>query len=321
MIKENPKDSSLHLKTHPVLSGLIQPLSEKDYEDLELSLIEYGCQDPIIVWNGYILDGHNRHKICKEYNIPYQILVAHLGVLADAISLVCEKQLRRKDLKYERYKYLIGKWYDAQKSLAIREAKLSHISPRTSEDWLSPRKRCFMIASTLHVSTGTVHKYHLFQEAADAIRQIAPDLGDRIICGDLKISHENVINLSRYPAEDIKTLEKSVVSGNLKYLNLSDIQHEISWARYTQHISDIGIKKKEQSSVEAQIKKMPKYDPDAEVSSLAYTIPSWCNIITNTMKTSNLSQISMAARKRLAGQLLTLNAQTKLLLESLKETL
>ena len=79
--------------------------------------------------------------------------------------------------------------------------------------------------------------------------------------------------------------------------------------------------KKEQSSVEAQIKKMPKYDPDAEVSSLAYTIPSWCNIITNTMKTSNLSQISMAARKRLAGQLLTLNAQTKLLLESLKETL
>ena len=60
MIKENPKDSSLHLKTHPVLSGLIQPLSEKDYEDLELSLIEYGCQDPIIVWNGYILDGFPR---------------------------------------------------------------------------------------------------------------------------------------------------------------------------------------------------------------------------------------------------------------------
>lgn len=242
-----------------------------------------------------------------------------MNLLAEAISFVCEKQLRRKDLKYERYKYLIGKWYDAQRTLAMRDAKLSHASKKASDAIPTPRQRCDMIATTLHISTGTVHKYHFFQVAVDSIQQSAPDLGKRIICGDLKISHENVIDLSRYPADEIRILEKAVSSGNLTTLNHTDIQYEISWARCTQHMAEMNIRKTGLGNVQAQIKKMPKYDPDAEVSSLAYTIPSWCNVISRTMKTSNLSQISQAARKRLAGQLLTLRAQTTLLLENLKE--
>ena len=71
--------------------------------------------------------------------------------------------------------------------------------------------------------------------------------------------------------------------------------------------------------VQAQIKNMPLFDPDAEVSSLAFTIPSWCSMISRTQNCANLRRVSALAKMRLIGQLETLKSQADLLLESLKE--
>ena len=65
---------------------------------------------------------------------------------------------------------------------------------------------------------------------------------------------------------------------------------------------------------------MPAFDPDAEVSSLAYTIPSWISVIARTMRSTNLNMISSSAKSRLRGQLYTLRAQADTLLDNLKES-
>ena len=52
--------------------SLIPPLSDDEYDRLEKSLTENGYQDwrePIITWNGTIIDGHNRYHICDEHGI------------------------------------------------------------------------------------------------------------------------------------------------------------------------------------------------------------------------------------------------------------
>ena len=58
------------------------------------------------------------------------------------------------------------------------------------------------------------------------------------------------------------------------------------------------------------VKDMPQYDPDAEVSSLTLTIPSWQSSIERTKKTADLSGISDKARgnliKALKGLRLTI---------------
>ena len=69
----------------------------------------------------------------------------------------------------------------------------------------------------------------------------------------------------------------------------------------------------------AKIKNMPVFDPDAEVSSLAFTIPSWCSTIGRTQRCANLKCVSAVAKMRLIGQLETLKAQADVLLNSLKE--
>ena len=312
-------DGPKKLKIHSVLSSLIQPLSPDEYELLALDLIEYGCKEPILTWNGYILDGHKRYDICTEYNIPFRIKKSHLVMLNEAISYVCETQLKRKDLKYERYKYLIGKWYSAQRELAEREAEYSLKTSDPVTPAQAANRRCLMIGKKLSISTGTVNKYRFFQEAADTIARSAPQLGRKMITGEMKISHENACDLSRYSPEDLKTLEKAVLKDSLTYLSHIDIRHEITWFRYEDQFSPPSAQKKGKDAVTAQIKNMPKYDPDAEISSLAYTIPSWCSMITRSMSVSNLSQVSTAAKNRLLAQLTTLKSQTDRLLYSLKE--
>ena len=62
------------LKTDKGFKNLIPPLHRQEYLQLEQNLIEDGCIDPIITWNGIIIDGHNRYEICHRQNIPFRVV-------------------------------------------------------------------------------------------------------------------------------------------------------------------------------------------------------------------------------------------------------
>ena len=51
---------------------LIRPLMKNEYRHLEAALLADGCQEPITVWKGIIVDGHNRYEICTRLNIPFR---------------------------------------------------------------------------------------------------------------------------------------------------------------------------------------------------------------------------------------------------------
>ena len=54
------------LKIAPEFSAQILPLSFEELQQLEQNIIAEGrLLNPIITWNGYILDGHTRYRILK----------------------------------------------------------------------------------------------------------------------------------------------------------------------------------------------------------------------------------------------------------------
>ena len=65
---------------------------------------------------------------------------------------------------------------------------------------------------------------------------------------------------------------------------------------------------------------MPKFDPDAELSSLSLTIPSWCSSIERVMNVTDFQRSSKEGKKRLKVQLSNLmtviNKITKILEEA-----
>ena len=59
------------LKIDEQLRDLLPPLKEEEFNQLEQNIIKDGCTHAIATWNGYIADGHNRYKICKNNNIDF----------------------------------------------------------------------------------------------------------------------------------------------------------------------------------------------------------------------------------------------------------
>lgn len=72
-------------------------------------------------------------------------------------------------------------------------------------------------------------------------------------------------------------------------------------------------------AVRTAIKEMPPYDPDAEISSLTLTIPSWISSIERTRASADLTLISPAARQRIKQQLTHLCNTSVTLLNAVKE--
>ncbi len=87
------------LKIDPELRDFIPPLSGSELEWLTDRLKEEGCTEPLTVWNGTIVDGHNRYRICHENNIPFDYEEKEFGSKRDAKYWMVKKQLGRRNVK------------------------------------------------------------------------------------------------------------------------------------------------------------------------------------------------------------------------------
>ena len=66
---------------------------------------------------------------------------------------------------------------------------------------------------------------------------------------------------------------------------------------------------------------MPKPDPDAEISTLIFTIPSWINSIERTTTVSDFQQASEDAKNRLRYQLTVLKKTIEKLQKKIEEVI
>lgn len=90
-----------NLKIDPELQSLLSPLSEGEYQQLEDNIVNNGYDKnfPIMVWKGYIADGHNRYKICKDHNITdYTVTTLAYQTKEEVMEWMLDVQLGRRNL-------------------------------------------------------------------------------------------------------------------------------------------------------------------------------------------------------------------------------
>jgi len=83
----------------PGFKNLIPPLSTEEREQLEQNIITARkCHDAIILWEGIIVDGHNRYEICKKHGIEFEVKEIELPSKEAAMVWILENQLARRNL-------------------------------------------------------------------------------------------------------------------------------------------------------------------------------------------------------------------------------
>ena len=286
----------------PEFRDLIPALQESERKILEENLIKEGCRDPIAIWNGVILDGHNRYDICRRHGIPYATVEVPIYNREEALAWICANQLGKRNISEETRRYLIGKRYNMEKMIGAhnpsgknqhsKEEVRATMLPRPHYDDTACRTR-ERLANEYHISHTTVLKYEYYSQAMDYIGEVMPELVPKILSGQVKVSQENILEMAKLSPLDLRRVGNELLKGQ-------------SSAGYTNSRRVLPTKVEQKAPVimpAPEIKNQPAYDPDAEVSSLTLTIPSWVSSISRTRTLANMNEVTPEAKEKLLNGL------------------
>lgn len=315
---------SPHLEKDEEFMFLIQPSSLASFEKLQESLLDDGCTTPIIVWHGLIVDGHKRYDICRRWNIPFSIRQAKVSMRSEVYYYICSEQLKRDDLTKEMRKYLIGRAYQAEIEkntdtyIRSNEQKDSQSHPFVPPKAYNKQEISRAVGYTFHIAPGTVLKYDTYAKIINGLREKDPSLVGKILSGKIRISHENIVELNRLPAHEVRALNQSITENKVTHINYSEIRHGFQWKYAFRPKQETKTKKQNEESI-AQIKQMPAYDPDSSLASINLTAPSWINIIDHARIDTDFLAASDVIKDKTLTKLEMLKTAIEELEEKIKE--
>ena len=307
----------IKLKIDKEFKTLIRPLSPKEYEQLEANIIADGCRDPIVTWNGYIIDGHNRYEICRKHNIGFNVKEMSFESRDEAVVWICTNQLGRRNITEETRKYLIGIQYETEKVINKKknaQGKNQYTegtSQGTTEHPIYTGVRTAQrIADENHIASGTVQKYGIYAKSLDIIEDKCSDLVPKILSGRYKISHESVCELAKRSPDELKRISRKMSRNPMPFLKYSNSRSVIKSSEEEASLNALA------ASI-GSVKEMPVYDPDSEITRLTLTIPSWISSIQRTRNTININEASDAAKDKLMQSLFDLENEVNKMLNAL----
>ena len=194
------------LKIDPEFQSKIPPLQFEEEQQLEQNIIAEGrLLNPIITWNGYILDGHTRYRILKKHGfIKFEVEEIQLANKYEALAWICKNQLGRRNLSPERKKFLLGKEYESTKLAVGAPLGSKHgIRKCGQNDHIFTESRtCQRIASEHGVGEKTVRRAEKYSRGIDAAEEAVPGAQEAILTGRIKATDAQIAALPAIPKEE-----------------------------------------------------------------------------------------------------------------------
>lgn len=184
------------LTIDPEFKSLISPLSQDEYKGLEEDLITNGYRpykESILVWNGIIIDGHNRYEICRRHGIEYRVEEVRFQNREEAKIFIIDNQLRRRNISlFARGVLVIQKAEIMKLQEEARRKSLENLRQFRADDTgsMNSENRSAAIDTTKEIATRIGSGY----ETASRIKRIneselvADEIKDKLRCGELSIN-------------------------------------------------------------------------------------------------------------------------------------
>ena len=196
------------LKIDPEFQSKIPPLTFEELNLLETNILEEGrILNPLIVWNGLIVDGHNRFAILKNHpEIKYTVLEKEFANRYEAIVWICRNQLGRRNLKPEQFKYVLGQQYEAEKLATNFNGNRFTSGDKTrcgqNVHTYKPERTAERIARENNTNEKAVRRAGQFSKGVDAAEKVAPGIKQEILTGSIKPTEQAVAAIAKAPQEE-----------------------------------------------------------------------------------------------------------------------
>lgn len=199
----------MELRVDPEFEGKIPPLTDEEFQQLESNILADGIViNPIIVWNGVIVDGHNRFRIVERHpEIQYTTHEKQFDDRFAVIAWICKNQLGRRNLTPEQKKYLIGKQYEAEKAShgakdgfrGNQHTNLVKCQLGTLPEQADTADR---IAKENGIGRRTVFRAEAFSKAVDIADEVEPGIRSELLAGEIKATEKDIRELVAAEPED-----------------------------------------------------------------------------------------------------------------------
>lgn len=168
--------------------SLIPPLSDDEFKRLEKSILAEGVRDPIITWNGTIIDGHNRYTVCQKHGIKFNTAPRKFASRDAAKIWIIENQFARRNLsKYDRSALVLKlePLYAAEAKRRMSAGGNSSEVGRQISD--NPQRTDEQLAKLAGVSRDTIRKVKVIEAEATKGNETAIDAREAVKSGKKSI--------------------------------------------------------------------------------------------------------------------------------------
>ncbi len=212
----------IELKIDPEFQAQIPSLTEDEFNQLEENILSDGeVYEPIITWNGIIVDGHNRWRIIQSHydtlKDKYHIKEMHFSDRWAAFDWMYRKQLGRRNLSEEQRTYMIGKRYEAQKNTQGGDRRSEEFSSGQIVHLKSDRKQKDKTAEEIGAEYGitgrSVQRAEKFSHGIDALRAVSPDAAEQVLKGDAAVTKAKISTIPTMEQNAIEEVAKAILSG------------------------------------------------------------------------------------------------------------
>jgi DNA modification methylase len=163
------------------LESLIPPLSNEEFKQLERNIIEEGIREPLITWNGILIDGHNRYRIAQEHDINYETLEKQFDNINRVKEWMINNQFGRRNLSNYQRSVLALQLEDVFREKAKEnQGKRTDIKQISAES--KPIETRQEVAKIANVSHDTIAKVKKIEATA------TPEVKEKLNTGTMSIN-------------------------------------------------------------------------------------------------------------------------------------
>ena len=197
-----------NLRIDPEFESKIPPLREEELKQLEENILADGVViNPLIIWDGVIVDGHNRYRILQKHpEIQFTTYEKAFSDRYEAIAWICKNQLGRRNLTPQQFKYLIGQQYEAEKCTSNYNGNRFTSGDKSrcvqNEHTYKPERTAERIARENNLSDSYVRRAEHFAKGVDAAEEAVPGIKQEILTGSIKPTEKAVAAIAKAPPEE-----------------------------------------------------------------------------------------------------------------------
>lgn len=209
----------MEIRIDPEFQGKIPPLTKEEYDQLRENILADGeVYEPIIVWNGIIVDGHNRWKIICENPEKlagkYNVKEMQFRNKDEAFEWMYRKQLGRRNLSDENRSMIIGLLYISMKQKRWNKRGEGGKYRRCQNDTIGSGGRTrATLAKEIGVPQDTIQRNGQFAEGVLELQKSAPEVAKKILDGKSGLNKETVRSVKKMDADEKKELIDAVKAG------------------------------------------------------------------------------------------------------------